>query len=168
MRIYVASSWRNTTQPKVVGELLALGHRVYDFQNPPKGTGFAWSQLDSEWRSWSPEQFSRALEHPLARRAYASDAGAVEACDLLVLVMPCGNSAHTELGMAIGAGKKTAVLMPERDRFQWHAPLEPELMIKGASARFTSLGALLQWVRGLNLKSPRSKARDALFSAGEG
>lgn len=171
MRIYVASSWRNKVQPKIVGELLALGHRVYDFRHPPAGTAFGWSQIDAAYtgKSYAPEEAVRVsfmLEHPLAQAAYRSDAGAVEACDLCVMVMPCGNSAHLELGMAIGLGKKTAVLMPEAPRFEWHIPLEPELMIKGASARFTSVAPFLQWVRGLKIRSPRSRARDALFSAG--
>lgn len=34
MRIYVASSWRNTHQPEVVAKLRELGHEVYDFREP--------------------------------------------------------------------------------------------------------------------------------------
>lgn len=36
MRIYVASSWRNTYYPSVVSALREAGHDIYDFRNPPK------------------------------------------------------------------------------------------------------------------------------------
>lgn len=51
MKIYVASSWRNERQNVVVKALLAAGHDVYDFKNPPNGSAFAWSQIDSNWQS---------------------------------------------------------------------------------------------------------------------
>lgn len=35
MKIYVASSWRNTFQQSVVSELRLMGNEVYDFMNPP-------------------------------------------------------------------------------------------------------------------------------------
>lgn len=35
MKIYVASSWRNTYYPSVVSALRDAGHDVYDFRNPP-------------------------------------------------------------------------------------------------------------------------------------
>jgi hypothetical protein len=38
MKIYVASSWRNTYQPEVVQKLRAMGHQVYDF----RGIGDGW------------------------------------------------------------------------------------------------------------------------------
>lgn len=33
-RIYVASSWRNPTQPDVVATLRAAGHEVHNLRNP--------------------------------------------------------------------------------------------------------------------------------------
>jgi hypothetical protein len=41
MKIYVASSWRNTYQPEVVRRLREMGHQVYDF----KGAGDGWYEL---------------------------------------------------------------------------------------------------------------------------
>jgi hypothetical protein len=47
MRIYVASSWRNTLQPSVVALLRQEGHSVYDFRHPAQGNdGFSWSRID--------------------------------------------------------------------------------------------------------------------------
>ena len=46
MKLYVASSWRNPVHPSVVEVLLEAGHEVYDFRNPPGGTGFSWREVD--------------------------------------------------------------------------------------------------------------------------
>ena len=46
MKIYVASSWRNEHQQKLVDQLTQLGHEVYDFKHPHGGDGFKWSNMD--------------------------------------------------------------------------------------------------------------------------
>ena len=47
------------------------------------------------------------------------------AADATILVLPCGRSAHLELGYAAGLGQITGVLM--------NGPDEPELMYKARS-----------------------------------
>ena len=122
-RVYVASSWRNVTQPLVVGALRAEGHEVYDFKNPrPGDNGFHWSEIDPDWKSWTVEQYRDALRHPIAQAGFASDFNAMEWADTFVLVLPCGRSAHLELGWAAGKGKEAHILSLE--------PCEPELMVK--------------------------------------
>lgn len=114
MRIYVASSWRNRYQPEVVQVLRDAGHDVYDFRHPAPGDdGFAWSAIDPAWQSWTPAQYHAALQHPLAQVGFAQDKLALQMADATVLVLPCGRSAHLELGYATGVGQCTAVLMPE-------------------------------------------------------
>lgn len=134
MKIYVASSWRNALQPEVVRVLRDLGHDVYDFRNPrPGDRGFSWSEIDPNWKEWTPEQYRDALRHPVAARGYASDIDALRACDACVFVRPCGCGASWELGYAQGQGKRAYVLQVERQ--------EPELMFR--EARFlTSIGEL--------------------------
>lgn len=120
-RLYVASSWRNTYYPDVLAHLRAAGFDCYDFRNPAPGNyGFAWSQIDPAWQTWTPEQFRAALEHPIATHGLGHDVAGLFGCDACVLVMPCGRSAHLEAGHALGAGKPTIVYVPE--------PCEPELM----------------------------------------
>lgn len=119
MKIYVASSWRNNIQPKVVEELRKAGHEVYDFKNPPKSTGFSWSEIDPNWEKWTTEDWDKALSHPRAIQGFLSDFNAMKWADAGVLVMPCGRSAHLEAGYFVGAGKPLFILM---------APSEPELM----------------------------------------
>jgi hypothetical protein len=126
MKVYVASSWRCERQPAVVEALRAAGHEVYDFKNPEPGdNGFHWTEVSAQtdgtnWREWSPERFREALNHPIARKGFAKDMAALAAADACVLVLPCGKSAHLELGWAAGKGKLCYVLA--------EASHEPELM----------------------------------------
>jgi hypothetical protein len=122
-RIYVASSWRNERQPEVVRALRAAGHEVYDFRNPTEGEhGFSWRQITPEPRPWSPELTREVLAHPVSERGFNLDHGAMEWATAFVMVLPCGKSAHLELGWACGAGKLAMVLMEHPD--------EPELMYR--------------------------------------
>ena len=143
MRIYVASSWRNPRQPGVVEALRANGHEVYDFRNPhlgpgARGVGFHWSSIDPHWKDWTPESFRYALSHPLARDGFESDLAGMEWADAIVLVMPCGRSAHLEMGYGVGAGKRTAILLSDG---------EPELMYGLAEKLCTTLPELLAWLK---------------------
>ena len=119
-KVYVASSWRNEHQPGVVERLRRDGHDVYDFRNPTEGDGgFHWSEIDTAWQTWTPEQYIEGLRHPVAQRGFLTDMTALKWADIVVLVLPCGRSAHLELGYAVGAGKRTIVLLSDG---------EPELM----------------------------------------
>lgn len=120
-RIYVASSWRNNYQPYMVQRLRGDGHEVYDFRNPAPGNdGFRWSEIDSLWQSWEPEQFRSALQHPVAVKGFGFDKAAMDWADTCVLVLPSGRSAHLEAGYMAGQGKRVVVWTNE--------PIEPELM----------------------------------------
>jgi hypothetical protein len=121
MRIYVASSWRNRHQPSVVNLLRSEGHDVYDFRNPPhESGGFHWSDIDPNWETWSAEQYrAHLIGSRIAAAGFMSDFRAMHWADACVLVMPCGRSAHLELGWAAGRGKRTLVLLDGG---------EPELM----------------------------------------
>jgi hypothetical protein len=121
-RIYVASSWRNAEQPAVVAALREDGHAVYDFRRPFNGVpGFAWDEIDPEWKAWSAEEYRRLLTtHPIAARGFVSDLRAMQWADACVLVLPCGRSAHLEAGWFCGAGKRCLILTRDGE--------EPELM----------------------------------------
>ena len=140
MRIYVASSWRNTYQPAVVRGLREAGHDVYDFRHPAPGDdGFAWAEIDPAWQSWTPAQYRAALQHPRAREGFAHDRLALQMADVTVLVLPCGRSAHLELGYAAGVGQRTVVLMLE--------PYEAELMYLLVDRICLTIDELLAFLR---------------------
>lgn len=139
-RIYVASSWRNDTQPAVVQRLREEGHEVYDFRRPrPGNNGFHWSEIDPGWQQWSLDAYREALQHPVAEYGFLSDWDAMTWADACVLVLPCGRSAHIEAGYFVGAGKKLVILL---------APGEPELMYKMATHICSSIDEVVrvcQW-----------------------
>ncbi|GAB2762885.1 hypothetical protein [Nocardioides pakistanensis] len=136
--VYVASSWRNALQPATCAMLRAHGIDYYDFRNPAPGVlGFSWSEIDPDWQSWTAEQYIAALNHPVAVEGYRRDFEAMQRADTFVLVLPCGRSAHLELGWAVGAGKRTAILT--------HNGEEPELMAKMVDLITDSHDELLEW-----------------------
>ena len=136
--IYVASSWRNDYQPKVVSVLRSAGHAVYDFKNPSPGdNGFHWSEIDPNWKGWSPDEFREGLDHPLAKKGYGKDRNAMVWANAGLLVLPSGLSAHLEAGWLSGRGKPTAVFAPEIK--------EPELMYKLMEESFIGDSSIGKW-----------------------
>lgn len=132
--IYVASSWRNDFQPGVVKALRKAGHVVYDFKGAGDGWGasgdgpggFGWSEVDRAWQEWPDNvpSYIEGLGHPRAVEGFLRDMDALRACDVCVMVMPCGPSASMEMGWACGAGRRVVVYIP--------AMREPDLMVKMA------------------------------------
>lgn len=119
-RIYLASSWRNPHQPWMVGLLRDRGHQVYDFRNPPHSTGFSWSEIGLTVPCTAEAYRTALLTHPRAAQGFNADFAAMRWADTGLLVLPCGRSAHLELGWMAGAGKRTLILTQDGE--------EPELM----------------------------------------
>jgi hypothetical protein len=146
-RIYVASSWRNRSQPHVVEAFRRAGHDVYDFREPTRGeAGFSWHALGAgDPGEWTFPEFRDALAHPLAVEGFSRDAAAMEWADVCVLVLPCGRSAHLELGWFAGRGRPTAVLADPRagggHRFDG-----AELMYGFADVLADSVDELVAWL----------------------
>jgi len=77
----------------------------------------------SSWRNeYYPEVVAKLREAGHEVYDFHNDIEAMEACDVCVLVLPCGRSAHTEAGWFAGKGRTTIAYIPERQ--------EPELMYK--------------------------------------
>jgi len=119
-RIYVASSWRNQYQPNVVEVLRRCGHQVYDFRNPPYSTGFQWNDIGLNLPCTAYDYRLALQKHPRAAQGFNADFSAMRWADVGLLVLPCGRSAHLELGWMAGAGKRTIILTRDGE--------EPELM----------------------------------------
>ena len=138
--VYVASSWRNETQPRVVAALREAGFEVYDFRHPAPGCdGFHWSEIDPKWKEWTPAEFRQGLEHPVAGKGFTQDMAALCSSGLCVLVLPCGRSAHLEAGWAAGMGQRLCILLADG---------EPELMYRMADHLALSIEEVVEWVKG--------------------
>lgn len=136
--VYLASSWRNPLYLGVVATLKAAGIEHYDFRNPPDGTAFSWEQIGGVPGPTPLDVYLKMIDHPVAVAGFAADFEAMQRADTVVLILPCGRSAHLELGWAIGAGKRTAVLLDD--------PVTPELMYRAVDYLAPSLFDLLGWL----------------------
>jgi len=92
-------------------------------------TGSDWEKVDD---------YLKMIAHPRAIEGFNADFAAMNKADTFILVLPCGKSAHLELGWAIGAGKRTAILLED--------PVEPELMYRMADHLSTDVMDLLAWL----------------------
>jgi len=143
-RIYVASSWRNRLQSDVVIRLREMGHKVYDFRNPGPGKhGFSWGQISEDYIKWTPKEYIENLKtNDVIAKAYKLDMDALNWCNMCILLLPCGRSAHLEAGYAIGKGKMTAVYIDE-EKF------EPDLMYLMADKISDNLDDIYSWIDSL-------------------
>jgi len=142
--VYVASSWRNEYQPEFLHLLRSNEIPHYDFRNPPSGSyGFSWRDVDPEYPSdnvkTSCTRYLKMVSHPIAKEGFEDDKKGMEAADTFVLIMPAGNSAHLELGWAIGKGLRTAILLDYN--------MVPELMYLLADFMTDDPLDILKWIR---------------------
>lgn len=151
MRLYVASSWRNPYYEVTIK--LIQNERpkwdLYDFRNPaPGNNGFAGCDYPA-WASGTTDGWNAAMQEPEPKLAWRLDSEALYSADALLLVLPCGKSAHMELGWMAGRGKPTAVFAPNE--------FEPELMYGMAGIVTDSLPSALKsletriWKRDMGL-----------------
>ena len=138
MKIYVATSWKNEHATAVVNRLRDLGHKVYDFREE----AFSWESVKVPDQVTTDELMA-ALLKPAAIEGYRRDMTALEQCDLCVLVLPSGKSAHLEAGYAAGEDKFLVLYAPE-------PTTQPELMYKFADIIVKNLPELSTAVNSLN------------------
>ena len=138
--VYVASSWRNPYHEALCAVLTAARIDHYNFRAPEGGTGFSWDQVGGNIVDslTDRDEYLKLIEHPRAAEGFAADFAAMEKADAFVLVLPCGKSAHLELGWAVGAGKHTAILLED--------PIQPELMYRMVDHLSPSVHELLGWL----------------------
>ena len=143
--LYVASSWRNPFFDAVIQVLHAAKVNHYNFKAPGAGrNGFGWQEVmpsfDLHLQTAATTEYIAGLDHPRAVEGFAADFEAMELATRFLMVLPCGKSAHLELGWAIGRGLPTAILLDGEDTIQ------PELMYKMADQIFVNLGDVLEWL----------------------
>ncbi|KKM70693.1 hypothetical protein LCGC14_1438210 [marine sediment metagenome] len=111
MKIYVASSWRADKYPVVLSLLRSDGHDVYDFRE----NGFSWDDVIAGHHILlNPDTLPAAthqelLEDPQVCKTFQEDLAALKEADVVVMVTPCGSSAHLEAGYAVGIGKELVI-----------------------------------------------------------
>lgn len=104
MKIYIASSWKNSVECIAIGQALRnVGHEVDCFCDQSIGRYvFSFEELGDVTKI----NCIQALESGKVQRAFAEDKKWIDWSDAVLVILPCGKSAHLEAGYAKGAGKK--------------------------------------------------------------
>lgn len=138
MKIYLASSWRNNHYYKMLDRLLNLGYEVYDFRNA--NSKFSWKQVDPLTAMTNTKLYLEHINDELCEKAYSNDISALDGCDVCVMLMPCGNSAHMEAGRA-SATKPLCVFLGDDDS------IRPDLMWKMGDLITDNQDKLESWLK---------------------
>jgi hypothetical protein len=94
LRIYFATSASNHLFDDLLAQTRAAGHTAYDFRASGRGPFFDTALNSAEYVT--------ALRRPAADVQFNANRRAIDECDCLVLLTPCGNDAHNEAGYAHG------------------------------------------------------------------
>jgi hypothetical protein len=139
-RIYVASSWRNKNQQKLISLLRDNGHKVYDFTKPHgEDKTNVWNEVQLNQDRCTAAQYSEAMSNPVVEKRFEEHLSAMTAADTCILLLPCGFSAHSEAGFMAGLGKRVFV-------FSFDKEVKPELMYLLYEGYANDPNDLLEWL----------------------
>lgn len=98
----------------IADALRSDGHQVFDFTDPvnrPEGLGhFVFNASDWAGKPLKEIDWLEFLQFEATRTAFNSDRGGLDWADTVVLILPCGRSAHMEAGYAVGKGKDLFII----------------------------------------------------------
>ena len=131
LKVYLIGSLRNPEIPKIANKIRELGFEVFDdwFAAGP--------EADDKWRDYEKARgrsYKEALNGLAADHVFQFDRKHLNKCDVAVLYLPAGKSAHLELGRVLGKGKKGYILLDNPERW--------DVMYKFADGVFNSFDEL--------------------------
>ncbi len=108
MNIYIASSWKNADRVMILARLLKrMGHEVDAFCEPREGrTIFNFDDVPNA----DIHDGITMLDEEIVQKAFMEDKKWIDWSDAVVMLLPCGKSAHLEAGYAKGIGKKLFIV----------------------------------------------------------
>lgn len=109
-KVYIGGSLSNPAIVQVTKELQDAGIYAFSEWYTPG------PEADVLWRDYERAlgySYKEALKRPAAVNTFNFDKRHIDECNVFLMVLPCGKSAHMELGYAIGSGKRGFILMPE-------------------------------------------------------
>ena len=137
--VYLIGSLRNPKTVEVANAIRRLGFDVFDDWMA------AGKIADDSWRDYEKARghsYAEALAGLAAKHVFEFDLLHLNRCDIAVLLMPAGKSAHLELGYCIGKGKPGFILFDVD-------PKRYDVMCQFASGIFFSTKALLKALKPL-------------------
>ena len=114
MKIYIASSWKNTKECKEIAAAFRKdGHAVDCFCDESSGRYvFHWKELVKEEADLQQFNAITILQEEKTQKAFKEDKKYLDWADAVLLVLPAGNSAHLEAGYGKGKGKRLFIYGP--------------------------------------------------------
>lgn len=110
-KIYLASSWKNHEAIRILADhLREHGHEVDDFTDDSQGRFvFSYTEITEDELKLNAMEM---MKDKRTQRAFNEDKSRIDWCNVLICILPCGLSAHMELGYAAGINKKVIVYAP--------------------------------------------------------
>jgi len=106
-KVYIASSWKNAAIVRILAdELRKWGHEVYDFTDPQH---FIFNITEEAKDVRDKVDWIQCGTFPSTQQACDNDKAGLDWCDAVLLLLPCGRSAHLEAGIALGQGKQLII-----------------------------------------------------------
>lgn len=109
-KIYIGGALANPEIVRITKLLMAQGYDVFSEWYCPG------PEADVNWLNYQKElgfSYREAMKRPAAQFIFNFDKHHIDEADVFVMMMPCGKSAHLELGYAIGSGKVGIIYLPE-------------------------------------------------------
>lgn len=134
MKIYLMGSLRN---PEIVHIANALREKGFDVFDDWWSAG---ANADDAWRDYEKQRgrtYGEALQGHAATHIFALDKKHLDLCDVGIMLMPAGKSAHLELGYLLGKGKPGYILFDKE-------PERYDVMYQFATGIFFNLEDLLK------------------------
>jgi hypothetical protein len=162
LNVYIASSWKNRDRVRALAvDLRRHGLIVYDFTDPACRAGVPEIPPEAFPEAFDPQRhrYAAYLERPEWRSAVQCNRAALDRCDVVVLLLPCGADSHADWAYAVGKGKRSAVVHhpPAGERTPTHlwadAILEHDLQV-------------LPWLTGLKYRQPAWPTAQTMGAAG--
>ena len=107
MKIYIASRWRNQQLViELANRLEQEGFWVDAFcRTTEKRVAFHWSEFVDTEEALQEYDAISFMDDDRVQRAFQEDKKWIDWADCVIMLVPCGNSAHLEGGYAKGQGK---------------------------------------------------------------
>lgn len=115
MNIYLASSWKNKEIVLQMAKLLRdEGYLVDAFCEEDNRISFNWDELVNgmveEGADINTLNAIDMMKQQRVQEAFKEDRKYLDWADIVVMLMPCGRSAHIEAGYMVGKGKKLYII----------------------------------------------------------
>jgi nucleoside 2-deoxyribosyltransferase len=111
MKFFIASPWKNKSEVERLSESLEqMGHSAYSFVE--SGSNLLTGQpIQDEMREFTEALMQWKEDDRIAKIA-ESEVQAIRDADVVILLLPAGDSSHLEAGIGYGLGKRMVLIGP--------------------------------------------------------